>query len=165
MKLNKKQKFVFIIGLIIVLILIYYAITSTIASISGKAISSSGIGRQVVATKENLHQYMESQKMIQELPKEALIYLRLYNFDTGVRQWEKSYIITKGKVEVVDTLPANENKLDAEIIISSKYVLSAEFCTAIKQARANNDFRYELKSSKTALLWKYRGMMKYKDCF
>ena len=103
--------------------------------------------------------------MIQELPKDALISLRLYNFDTGVRQWEKSYVITKGNVEEVNAQNLDENKLDLEIIINSKYALSAEFCTAIKQARANNDFGYELKASKASLLWKYRGMMKYNNCF
>ena len=89
----------------------------------------------------------------------------MYNFDTGVRQWEKSYVITKGNVEEVNAQNLDENKLDLEIIINSKYALSAEFCTAIKQARANNDFGYELKASKASLLWKYRGMMKYKNCF
>ena len=103
--------------------------------------------------------------MIQELPEDALISLRLYNFDTGVRQWEKSYAITKGNVEEANLQNLDSTKLDAEIIIHSKYVLSAEFCTAIKQAKANNDFGYELKASKTSLLWKYKGMMKYKDCF
>jgi len=164
MKLNKKQGIVFTVGLIIILVLIYYAITSTISSVSGKAISNSQASNQVAVTKENFHQYIESQKIIQELPKKALISLRLYNFDTGIRQWEKSYAITRGSVEVVNTPISNEDKLDVEIIIDSKHVLSAEFCTAIKQARANNDFGYELKSSRVALLWKYRGMMKYRGC-
>lgn len=164
-KFNKKQKIVLMLGLIIVLVLVYYAITSTISSISGKAVSSSGTGRQVAVTKENLYLYIESQKMIQELPKDALISLKLYNFNTGVRQWEKAYLITKGDVKEVNEQDIDQSKLDAEIIINSKYPLSAEFCAAIKQARANNDFGYELKASKVSLLWKYKGMMKYKDCF
>ena len=165
MKFNKKQKIVLIAGLVIVFILIYYATTSTISSISGKAVGGSGTGKQVAVTKENLYLYIESQKIIQELPKNALISLRLYNSDTGTRQWEKSYVITKGNVEEVNAQNMDENKLDAEIIINSKYALSAEFCTVIKQARANNEFGYELKSSKISLLWKYREMMKYRDCF
>ncbi|MDP3026811.1 MAG: hypothetical protein Q8N63_03820 [Nanoarchaeota archaeon] len=166
---NKKQKIFLVIGSVIVLILVYYAITSTISSISGKAVISSETGKQVAVTRENLYLYIESQKMIQELPKDALISLKLYNFNTGVRQWEKVYLITKGNVEEVNEQGIDQgidqSKLDAEIIIHSKYPLSAEFCTAIKQARANNDFAYELKASKASLLWKYKGMMKYKDCF
>ena len=50
-KFNKKQKLVLILGSVIVLVLVYYAITSTISSISGKAVSSSGTGRQVAETK------------------------------------------------------------------------------------------------------------------
>jgi hypothetical protein len=165
MGLNKKQKIILLIGIIIVFVLIYYAIISTISPISGNVISASKINRQIVVTKENLHLYIENQKIIQELPKDALISLRLYNFDTGVRQWEKAYVITKGNVEEANAQNLDENKLDADIIISSKHVLSAEFCTAIKQARANNDFGYELKASKASLLWKYRGLIKYKDCF
>ena len=165
MELDIKQKIVLILGLIIVIALIYYATTSTISSISGKAISNSQTGKQVAVTKENLYLYVESQKMIQELPKNALIYLRLYNSDAGVRQWEKSYLITRGNVEEVNAQNIDKSKLDAEIIINSKYVLAYEFCTAIKQAIANKEFEYELKSSKITLLWKYKGMMKYKDCF
>ena len=164
-KFNKKQKVVLMVGAVIIIVLIYYAIISTISSISGKAVGSLGTGNQVTLTKENLYLYIESQKMIQDLPKEAFILLRLYNFDTGVRQWEKSYLITKGNVEEINVQDIDESKLDMEIIINSKYALSAEFCTAIKQARANNEFGYELKASKTTLLWKYKGMMKYADCF
>ena len=162
---NKKQKIFLIFGLFIVAVLIYYAAISTILSISGKAVINSGAGKQVAVTKENLYLYIESQKMIQDLPKDALISLRLYNLDSGVGQWEKSYLITKGNVEEVNAQDLARKKLDAEVVINSKYVLSAEFCTAIKQAIATNDFRYELKVSRIYLLWKYRGVLKYQSCF
>jgi hypothetical protein len=165
MEFNKKQKIVLIGGLFIVIALIYYAATSTISPISGKAVSSSQTGKQVAVTKENLYLYIESQKMIQELPKNALIPLKLYNTDAGVKKWEKQYVITKGNVEVANAQNLDETKLDAEITINSKYALSYEFCTAIKKAIANGEFGYELKASKISLLWKYKGMMKYRDCF
>lgn len=165
MEFNKKQKIILIIGLIMMLALIYHAIISTISSISGKAVSNSVTGGQVAVTKENFYLYLESQKMIQELPKNAYIYLRLYNFDAGVKQLEKSYVITKGNVEETDIQSIDKTKLDAEVIINSKYGLSYDLCTAIRQAIANNEFEYELKSSTTSLLWKYRGMIKYKNCF
>ena len=53
------------------------------------------------------------------------------------------------------------------ISIHSKYVSeSYNFCNAIKQANRNGDLSYEVNPdlSKASLLWKYKSMMKYKDC-
>jgi len=116
----------------------------------------------VVITQENFPVYLQQQQIIQELPKKAILSLRLYNFDTGERKWVADYTIEKGAVS--EGIPENS---DAEIIIHSKYAgkLINNFCQTIQQAKANGDVAFELKSDKLSLSWKYRSLMKYKDCF
>ena len=48
----------------------------------------------------------------------------------------------------------------------SKYIPEGyDICYAIKHASVNGDFGYETGISEAKLLWKYNGLMKYKNCF
>lgn len=154
--------------IVIILIITAVAISLYFAQpqLVGRIISSSQnpISKQsqpVTITSENFPTYLQKQSIVKDLPKKAVLSLRLYNFDTGERRWVGDYTIEKGAVS--KGLP---NNTDVEIILSSKYAgqLINNFCQTIKTAKANGDFAYELKQSKTSLLWKYRGLMKYKDC-
>ena len=115
----------------------------------------------VTVTKANLVSFLEAQNIIKDLPSDAVILLRFYNFDSGERAWEESYVIKKGKVEVgtVDTY-------DIKLALSSRYVSSlGDFCKTIQTANANNDLGIEYGLGQTALMWKYKSMMNYKSCF
>jgi len=50
----------------------------------------------------------------------------------------------------------------------SKYLnelTDQNLCSIIRKAKSNNDLGIEMHISYAALLWKYRTVLKYKDCF
>jgi len=121
-----------------------------------------GARTQIVVTKDNLPQYLSSQSIVKDLPKDGKILLKLYNFNSGERQWEESYLITKGSV-----IKTNEEDADVAILIDSKYIGefgSKGFCNALKEANQNGDLGSEMKISEVAFMWKYAGIIKYKSC-
>lgn len=157
------KKIIIALSILAAALLIYFLNPQIIGNlIESPQKTMSGQSKPVTITQENFPGYLQKQQIIQELPKSAVISLRIYNFDTGERTWVGDYTITKGSV--LKGLPESP---DAEVIIHSKYAgkLVSNFCQAIQQAKTNGDFAFELKTDKTSLLWKYRGMMKYKDCF
>lgn len=105
--------------------------------------------------------YLRNQDIIRDLPKNGVLSLRFYNFDSGERAWEESYILTKGNVR--EGIAENP---DAEIIIHSKYVkeLGNGFCDTIVKANENGDVGVEIKLPTTSFMMKYSGLLKYKSC-
>ncbi len=109
-------------------------------------------------------QKLASNELIQKLPNGVSILLKFYNFNTGFREWEKMYYIENNQVKEVPS------DVDADIImiIHSKYLIefkTKEFCEVTKKANANGDLGLDSEMSKTSLLWKFRSMMGYADCF
>lgn len=99
---------------------------------------------------------------IKELPKNAKIQLGFYNFNTGTRKWERFYILEKNSVK-----QGKSSENDMFIFIHSKYVIDFrknDLCDVTKKANTNGDFGFETEKSQTALSWKYKSMLKYKDC-
>jgi hypothetical protein len=100
--------------------------------------------------------------MVQDVPKGETILLRFYNFNTGVREFEKSYLLTKSN--------AKEGYLDnpeITIVVHSKYVPeinSNNLCETITKAGNNNDVGIYTDLSATKLILKFKSMMEYKDC-
>jgi len=119
-----------------------------------------------VATEEDYNNFetlVSKNQMIQALPGNAKIVLSFYKFAGDERIWEKSYLLSKGSVK-----EGNLEDFDINLIMDSKYitVLNANnFCQIIKTAKQNNDFWSTTAISKTSLVWRYRGVLKYKDCF
>ncbi len=123
--------------------------------------SKSIVQEQVEVTKENFEVFLESQKMIIDLPLDSLLLLKLYNLNNGNKNWEESYILKKGKVE-----KGNLENPDITIFLSSEYIKNLpNFCNILKLAKANGDISYDTKMNQISLLWKYRRMMKYRNCF
>ena len=164
MKKQSKKKKQIIAVIIIIAVISLLIFLEHKSAFSGKAIAPSKIQvstKPAVVTKENFPAYLQNSQLVKDLPKDAAISLKLYNFDAGERQWEESYIIEKSKVQ--EGLAQNP---DLEIWLHSKYIPQASnFCSAAKKAKSNGDIAFELKLSKVKFLWKYRGMMKYKECF
>jgi hypothetical protein len=134
----------------------------TPSSASSGSGSSTSSGHSTNPVYSNFEQIVASNQMIKDLPSNALILLRFYNFNTGQRQWENSYVLTKGSAKLGTTA-----KPDMTIVIASKYlsqVTSSNLCSVIKQADSNGDLGTESGMSTAGLLWKYRSMLKYRDC-
>ncbi len=99
--------------------------------------------------------------IVQDLPKDSILKLQFYNFDSGQREWEKSYNLKKNLVEEGDELG------DIQIMMDSKYVGDFKVkgpCEVLTDAKDNGDFGIETKMSQSALMWKYKNMLKYRDC-
>jgi len=153
-----KKRQMIIIGIIIVILIllgIYLKVT-----ILGKVIDFPDED-SILLTKESFPGYFEKKEIVKTLPEKALISVRLYNFNTGNREWEESYIVKKSSVEQGQT----ENP-DVKIIIHSKYVSElGNLCATVKKSKANGDFGFDTEMSKIAFLWKYKNAIKYKNCF
>lgn len=113
-------------------------------------------------TYSNLALELSKNQLVKDLPSNAIILLRFYNFNTGERQWEKSYVLTTGNARegLVDNA-------DITIVIHSRYLssfTSTNFCSVIKTAKANNDLGIWYTCSKMSLMWKFKSMMKYREC-
>lgn len=111
---------------------------------------------------KNFEKIISQNPMIQELPNNSKVLLNFYNYYSNEREWEKNYVLTKGKVS-----EGTATEYDIKLIMHSKYLTvlnSNNFCSVVKTARINGDFGTETATSPASLLWKFKGMMEYKDC-
>lgn len=114
-------------------------------------------------TYENIEDVLSGNNIVKVLPEDAQMILRFYNFNTGSRVWEKSYTLKKGSVKK----GASANP-DISLSMHSKYfneLTDQNLCSTIKKAKNNDDLGVEIYISQAALLWKYRSILKYKECF
>lgn len=114
-------------------------------------------------TYNNLPNYLSRNAVIKDIPDNAKILFRFYNFNSGLREYEKDFVLTKGKVE-----EGTIQDPDLTIIIHSKYLEdwnSGNFCTIMSRANKNGDLAYSSDLSTTKLLWKFKSMNKHKSCF
>ena len=154
-------KYLIVIGIIIVFSFasVKY-VNYNNSKITGNVIKEEAVPEKVMAsvqkpviTLDNFPSYLQGNEIVQNLPEGALISLKLSSGE--------SYSLEKGKVQSGDV-----GDPDIVITIDSKYVSElGDFCSAIRNARNNGELKYELKKSKVSLLYKYKGLMKYKSCF
>ncbi len=100
--------------------------------------------------------------MVQDIPKGETILLRFYNFNTGYREFEESFILTKGAVK-----PGYTEDVEITIVMHSKYLpeLSKDnLCSTITKANENGDVGIYTDLSTTKIIMKFNSMMEYKDC-
>ena len=110
--------------------------------------------------KENLADYLKTLNIVKDLPKDALILVKLYNFNSGSREFEESYVIKKS-----DVIKGGVDNHDLIVSINSKYIPELkDLCSAVKKAKSKGDLSFELKISTIKFLWQYKGMLKYKSC-
>lgn len=99
--------------------------------------------------------------IVSDLPEGAVLRLQFYNFDSGIRVWERSYSLER------DSVKEGDIKGDIQIIMDSKYVSkfkTKSACAVLTSANNNGDFGADTDMSDSALIWKYKSMMKYRDC-
>lgn len=179
MKLNRKNilktsTILSAIGILALLLLIAFSINSEITGKAVKQQTIEGAGKQVIVTAENFPVLLQNSQIVKDLPKDASLSIRFYDFDTGERQWDSSYLITGNTVKRLQN-PAQDTseegtgvgtKADIEIIMHSKYLPGIQdLCSTIKKAKANNDVALDTNLNTAKFLWKYRNLMKYKGCF
>jgi len=164
MVMKKKVKIGIIIAAIVVVLILAIVNKTILGSFLGlKKETSADDIPTVELGYHNLAQAFSGSSMVQDLPKDSKIVLRFYNFNSGQREWEKSYIMTKGNVEEGYTDDA-----DLVVIMHSRYLqglTNKNFCSAVQIAQKNGDFGTESELSKATLLWKFKSMMKYRECF
>lgn len=114
-------------------------------------------------TYSNIESYLSQNAIVKELPDDFKVLLRFYDFENGNRVYGKSYVLRNDGVK--------EGYLaDADLILylHSKYLNSwtdKNFCGVISTANKNGDLGYESSLSEVKLLWKLKGLNKYKSCF
>jgi len=117
-------------------------------------VSSNDYGKEFgEVTFENLPEFLIKSGVVRDLPKDALILLVIGNH---------SYAIERNSVE--------EKEIDgADIIIylPSVYLESIGtegLCPTVKKANEAGDITSEIKLSEFELAWKYKSMVKYREC-
>lgn len=158
----KKQKKTLIIAGIIVLILVGLFLYSKFYS-TGKTIERSSVQITPLeqSHKQKVINIITSSEMITDMPEEDPISLRFFSFHNGKRVWHDGFLI--GKDELL-----SEGDPSIELTLHSKYI--SEFnndnlCETIKRANGNKDLGFYSQHNKAKLLWKYKGMLKHRECF
>ncbi len=144
-----KRKFKICLLVFLVVVVLAVSVMFFLGKESG---SESFVRDPVILDSESLPAYLENYKLIDELPRETNIQLRVGT--TG-------YTIVKGDVKsgFIDD-PDVSISLPEEYFIKLGYGL----CPALRNAVKNGEMKAEMHLSKTKLLWKYKGLMKHKDC-
>ena len=98
---------VLIIILIIIFLIIgasaYYAYSIGLFSLifnKSNPSSNTGTFKSVTynITKQNLAPFLQDQPFVQDIPNSVTIFLKLFNTDTGEKEWEENYVIKKNSV-------------------------------------------------------------------
>jgi hypothetical protein len=113
---------------------------------------------------QRLEDILPQNEIIQKLPENAKIKLSFYNFNTGERQWERTYILTKGDAVQGD---ASLSDVDIALIMHSRnlpLLKGDNFCEVINAAQRNRDFAMETERSTVSLAWQYKSVIGYRDC-
>ena len=111
-----------------------------------------------------LEDILPQNEIIQLLPESAKIKLSFFNFNTGEREWERTYILTTGKAVQGE---ASLSEVDMALIMHSRnlpLLKGDNFCEVINGAQENGDFAMETEMSTISLGWKYKSIIGYKDC-
>jgi len=117
---------------------------------------------EVAINYNNFIEQMSRQSLVRDLPSDGEIVLKFYNYNSGEKEYEKSFILKSDSVEEGDS----ENA-DILIEMHSRYIevlTNKNFCSVVPQAKKNGDMSTDTKLSASKLSWKYKGMLKYKNC-
>jgi hypothetical protein len=109
-----------------------------------------------------LEQIIPQNEMIQKLPEDARIQMIFFNRNSGYWRAERYYKISKASV-----IPGTISNPEFKFVMNARWVsqfTESNFCEVMHQARAASEADAEAFGSKTSLLWKYRGVIGYRDC-
>lgn len=102
-----------------------------------------------------------SSNMLDKIPQDHPITLQFYYFEGGRRVSLRKFILGPGgKVDGQES--------DLKILLDRNYISDFEtdsFCDVIKAAKSAGHLGTRSELSSTKLLWRYKSLMEYKDCF
>ena len=104
--------------------------------------------------KEGFSDYLEEHILVQELPKDANVKIKID---------DTSYSVSQGVVKEMEV----ENQ-DIEIIISENYLskIGEEgLCEVMDEGLESGEIVVKTALSESDLAWKYRNVVKYRECF
>ena len=111
---------------------------------------------------ERFERIMPQTDLVQDIPENGRIQLSFFNFNSGYREWERDYILTRGSV-----VQGAAGDVDIKLILHSRNLPKLNennICEVFQNAKKQGDFGSELLISKTKFSWKYKWMMGYKAC-
>ena len=134
-----------------IIVLAVVGIIFEISSVKEKS-ELNGNRNPVLVTEENLPAYLSSFEIVHDLPKSANIQITF---------GKKDYVITKGEVR-----NGLADESDISLWFPEEYIgkLGYGICNTLREAVKNGDLKMETSLSNTELLWRYKGMLKYRDC-
>jgi len=96
--------------------------------------------------------YLSSSQIVEDLPKKAVISLQI---------GDDYYVVEKGSIR-----SGRASDPDISIALPVEYVryIPEGLCSIIERAEHNGELWIEEHSSTASLLWKYKSMLKYRDC-
>ncbi|HLD38656.1 MAG TPA: hypothetical protein VJA20_04405 [Candidatus Nanoarchaeia archaeon] len=165
------KKVLLILGIIFLIILgiIFFSDINKKSSTSQPSSSSnvSGATQQVkvVPLSQEQRQKVEnallSSEFIQDIPENNPISLRFFYFEEEQRVWQDIFYMGRGGL-------IDPGEMGISLSLHSKYIEELDkndLCSIIQTANQNRDLGFDSDYSQTQLLWKYKGMIKYRDCF
>lgn len=110
----------------------------------------------------NIETQLSQTYLVKAIPSEETASLKFYNFDSGERTIEKSFLIKQG------SLVESDETAEVVLLLHSKYLAeltNKNFCETLKKANQNGDLSIETNLSEISLAWKFKSMYEFKDCF
>jgi len=104
-------------GIILALLIAWFFISAYTSSSSPKIVSNVVHSPAIHLNYSNMAEQLSKNSMVKALPTSSFIILRFYNFNSGQRVFEKSYLLSNSGVEETELQNA-----DITILISSKYL-------------------------------------------
>jgi hypothetical protein len=107
-----------------------------------------------------LTQTISSSEFVKDLPKEGIIALRFYDFIGDYRIWKNDIFIGRDGI-------LNSGSPDLVLLMHAKYIMQlkdTDLCGVMANAQTNGEMWTESEYSDAKLLFKYSGMLKYRDC-
>lgn len=137
------------------------AVQNNQKSMSGSAVKDIKYESLSEKQKTNLINLISSSEMVKKIPADSPILIQFYNFDSGYRTWQNSVLLAQGKL-------LSEGEPVISLIIHSKYInelQNSNLCDIVKNAKLNGDLAVSTEYSKAKLLWKYKSLLEYRNCF
>jgi len=111
----------------------------------------------------NFAKVISENSIVKALPEDSALLLEFYNWKNDTKNIEKTYTLRKSKVT-----EERVSNPDITLSLNSKYLsqlTNKNFCNIIQQANKARDLEMNSSLSKVALAWKFRAILKYKECF
>jgi uncharacterized membrane protein YvbJ len=144
----KENKKVLILIIIVILVIIFLIIRNF--NTTGQNVGKVRIEHLSKEDYRKVEGILDTNKMVKDLS--GGVSIRFFKFRNGKRIWQDEFLIGKNP--------------DVYITLHSKYINNLDnLCQTIREARNAGDLGFYTDKSKAVLLWKFRKMIKYWDCF